>query len=159
MPRLNDQLWLSDTRDSSYQNATTRRAEELKLRGNWLDRKAEITLGGVPVRRISRQFMNAGQLLFDKQTYILTVAPGGMSTCGSSLFGTALMQLRMQWMQHYWRPFVSAWTKRRTSSETAGLACRLGARSDSGSPACHAEGPRLPRCDAIPRHSWQWGCL
>ncbi|KAJ9126915.1 hypothetical protein QFC24_001146 [Naganishia onofrii] len=50
---------------------------ELILRGNILDRNAEITTsGGVPVARISRSFMNAGEAFFDKQTYILTIAPG-----------------------------------------------------------------------------------
>ncbi|KAJ9091076.1 hypothetical protein QFC19_009250 [Naganishia cerealis] len=50
---------------------------ELVLRGNILDRSAEITTSsGIPVARISRSFMNAGEAFFDKQTYILTIAPG-----------------------------------------------------------------------------------
>lgn len=59
----------------SYLNAG--QAEELRLKGNFWDRKAEITLDGVPVARISRNFMNAGQLVFGQQTYYLTIAPGG----------------------------------------------------------------------------------
>ncbi|EPQ31888.1 uncharacterized protein PFL1_00087 [Pseudozyma flocculosa PF-1] len=50
---------------------------ELVLRGDLLDRSAEITTkDGIPVARIARSFVNAGELLFDKQTYVLTVAPG-----------------------------------------------------------------------------------
>ncbi|KAJ9097776.1 hypothetical protein QFC20_006122 [Naganishia adeliensis] len=53
------------------------REMELILRGNILDRSAEITTSqGVPVARISRSFANAGEVFFDKQTYIVTVAPG-----------------------------------------------------------------------------------
>jgi uncharacterized protein YxjI len=41
------------------------------------DRSAEITTAeGVPVARIARSFVNAGQVFFDKQTYVITVAPG-----------------------------------------------------------------------------------
>lgn len=72
---------------------------QLVLRGSILDRSAEITTkDGLPVARISRSFANAGEILckflhlhfqfsglfadrictpsVDKQTYILTVAPG-----------------------------------------------------------------------------------
>ncbi|CAO1635824.1 unnamed protein product [Jaminaea pallidilutea] len=58
---------------------TAGRGEEMKLelRGDLFDRKAEITMeSGQPVARVSRDFVNAGQLFFDKQTYVLTVAPG-----------------------------------------------------------------------------------
>jgi len=49
----------------------------LVLKGDLLDRKAEIqTDSGIPVARISRSFANAGELLFDQQTYFLTIAPG-----------------------------------------------------------------------------------
>ncbi|EIN04318.1 hypothetical protein PUNSTDRAFT_93048 [Punctularia strigosozonata HHB-11173 SS5] len=60
----------------SFHNPTTGRDEELVLKGDFFDRKAEITYNDVPVARIGRKFFNAGQLLFDDQTYILTVAPG-----------------------------------------------------------------------------------
>ncbi|PWN51074.1 hypothetical protein IE53DRAFT_329096 [Violaceomyces palustris] len=50
---------------------------ELILKGDILDRKAEIcTSGGVPVARIARSFLNGGEVLFDQQTYVLTVAAG-----------------------------------------------------------------------------------
>ncbi|PWN99522.1 hypothetical protein FA09DRAFT_333817 [Tilletiopsis washingtonensis] len=49
----------------------------LVLKGDFFDRNATITTKeGVPVASIGRSFANAGQVLFDKQTYILNVAPG-----------------------------------------------------------------------------------
>ncbi|KDN52029.1 DUF567-domain-containing protein [Tilletiaria anomala UBC 951] len=50
---------------------------ELHIKGDWFDRKASITTAqGIPVAHISRSFMNAGQLLWDQQTYFVTIAPG-----------------------------------------------------------------------------------
>ncbi|KAK7029531.1 hypothetical protein VNI00_014408 [Paramarasmius palmivorus] len=51
----------------------------LALRGDFFDRKASINLGspeGPPVGHISRSFLNGRELIFDQQTYYLTVAPG-----------------------------------------------------------------------------------
>ncbi|UZJ55507.1 hypothetical protein CBS101457_004827 [Exobasidium rhododendri] len=49
----------------------------LHLKGDLFDRSAEITTAeGIPVARIARSFLNAGQLFFDQQTYVLTIAPG-----------------------------------------------------------------------------------
>lgn len=49
----------------------------LILKGDIIDRSAEIrTEDGIVVARIMRQFANAGQVFFDQQTYVLTVAPG-----------------------------------------------------------------------------------
>jgi len=48
---------------------------EFTLKGDWFDRKAEILCNGIPVARISRTFVNTRQLLFDKQSYYLSVAP------------------------------------------------------------------------------------
>ncbi|KAF8606972.1 DUF567-domain-containing protein [Ceratobasidium sp. AG-I] len=62
--------------DVSFTNASDNRPVVFELKGSFFDRSAEITMGGQPVARISRQFMNSGQLLFDQQTYFLTVAPG-----------------------------------------------------------------------------------
>jgi hypothetical protein len=58
------------------------RPVELDVKGDFWDRKAEICWNSVPVARINRQFLNAGQLLFDQQTYFLTAAPGGMFFIG-----------------------------------------------------------------------------
>ncbi|KAL0574508.1 hypothetical protein V5O48_007441 [Marasmius crinis-equi] len=52
---------------------------ELALRGDFFDRKATISLGtpeGPPVGHIARSFLNGREILFDQQTYFLTVAPG-----------------------------------------------------------------------------------
>ncbi|THU94513.1 hypothetical protein K435DRAFT_756557 [Dendrothele bispora CBS 962.96] len=51
----------------------------LALRGDFFDRKASINLGGPegpPVGHISRSFLNGREIIFDQQTYFLTVAPG-----------------------------------------------------------------------------------
>lgn len=52
---------------------------ELKVAGDFWNRRADIVYNNIPVGRIQPQFMNAGQLLFDQQTYFLTAAPGGKS--------------------------------------------------------------------------------
>ncbi|KAG8718149.1 hypothetical protein FRC08_005860 [Ceratobasidium sp. 394] len=62
--------------DVSFVNAADGRTVVFELKGSFFDRNAEITMGGQPIARITRQFMNAGELLFDQQTYFLTVAPG-----------------------------------------------------------------------------------
>ncbi|CAE6413629.1 Protein LURP-one-related 15 OS=Arabidopsis thaliana GN=At5g01750 PE=1 SV=1 [Rhizoctonia solani AG-1 IB] len=62
--------------DVQFKNAADGRQVQFDLRGSFFDRNAEVTVDGQPVARISRQFMNSGQLLFDQQTYYLTVAPG-----------------------------------------------------------------------------------
>jgi hypothetical protein len=50
---------------------------ELKLKGNFFDRNALITWNDTPVARIDKSFLDAGELIFDAQTYYLTVAPHG----------------------------------------------------------------------------------
>jgi hypothetical protein len=68
----------ADNKTRTYQNPTSGVEEKLMLKGDFFDRKAEITTeSGQPVGRIGRKFLNSGQLLFDQQTYILTIAPGG----------------------------------------------------------------------------------
>ncbi|QRV92443.1 protein LURP-one-related 15 [Ceratobasidium sp. AG-Ba] len=67
---------LTGARLRDVQNAADGRDVVFELKGSFFDRNAEITMGGQPVARITRKFMNAGQLLFDQQTYYLTVAPG-----------------------------------------------------------------------------------
>ncbi|KAG9118376.1 hypothetical protein FRC07_007131 [Ceratobasidium sp. 392] len=62
--------------DVAFKNAADGREVVFELKGSFFDRNAEITMGGQPVARITRQFMNAGELLFDQQTYFLTIAPG-----------------------------------------------------------------------------------
>ncbi|CAE6464152.1 unnamed protein product [Rhizoctonia solani] len=62
--------------DVQFKNAADGRQVQFDLRGSFFDRSAEVTVNGQPVARISRQFLNSGELLFDQQTYYLTVAPG-----------------------------------------------------------------------------------
>ena len=59
-----------------FTNASTGQAMELDLKGDWLDRSAQVTLQGRPVASISRSFMNFGQLVSDRQTYYVSCAPG-----------------------------------------------------------------------------------
>ena len=51
---------------------------ELHIRGDWLDRSAQITIGegGPTVASISRSSLNAANLIGGQQTYFVTVAPG-----------------------------------------------------------------------------------
>lgn len=64
----------------TYTNPVTGQPEKLELRGDWLARRAEITLeNGQAVARIATQFLNKGQLIFGQQTYMLSVAPNGES--------------------------------------------------------------------------------
>lgn len=49
---------------------------EIALEGSFWDRNAKMTCNGQPVASIDRKFLNARQLVFDQQTYFLTVAPG-----------------------------------------------------------------------------------
>ncbi|KAF8606971.1 DUF567-domain-containing protein [Ceratobasidium sp. AG-I] len=60
----------------SFTNTSDNRPVTLELKGDFFDRNAEITANGQAVARISRQTINAGELLFNQQTYFLTVAPG-----------------------------------------------------------------------------------
>ena len=50
-----------------FVNASTQQPMTLDLKGDWLDRSAEITLQGRPVGNISRSFMDFGQLVSDRQ--------------------------------------------------------------------------------------------
>ena len=59
-----------------FTNTATGQAVELDLKGDWLDRSAQVTLQGRPVATISRNFMNFGQLVGDRQTYYVNCAPG-----------------------------------------------------------------------------------
>jgi len=60
----------------SFKNFVDGNTMELEVVGNFFDRSAEIKCNGFSVARIHRQFFNAGQILFDDQTFYLTVAPG-----------------------------------------------------------------------------------
>ncbi|KAF9068369.1 tubby C-terminal-like domain-containing protein [Rhodocollybia butyracea] len=57
-------------------NASTQQPVVLDLRGTFFERRAEIMMNGQVVGRVSRQFLNARQLLADNLTFYVTVAPG-----------------------------------------------------------------------------------
>jgi uncharacterized protein YxjI len=48
---------------------------KLQVRGDWIDRKADITWNGIPVARVRRQFKNWRELSA-RHTYGVEVAPG-----------------------------------------------------------------------------------
>lgn len=50
------------------------KSHEIQLKGDWFDRSAEMTLDGIPIGRISRSFVNMREMMFDKQTYLLSIA-------------------------------------------------------------------------------------
>jgi len=62
--------------DMHFINASTQQPVALDLRGTFFERRAEILLNGQVVGRVSRQFLNARQLLADNLTFYVTVAPG-----------------------------------------------------------------------------------
>jgi hypothetical protein len=49
-----------------FKNAADGQQIELEVKGNWTERKAEITLDGRPVARVMRHFLNARQLFGDQ---------------------------------------------------------------------------------------------
>lgn len=61
-----------------FVNASDRRPMELLVKGDWLDRSAKISLASAPdrvVAQMSRSFLNAREIIGNKQTYFVTVAP------------------------------------------------------------------------------------
>lgn len=52
----------------TFKNASDGADVELEVRGDWLDRKAEIKLGDQLVASVSRKFFNAREFFGDKQT-------------------------------------------------------------------------------------------
>ena len=67
---------MSSKSEINFINAADKQPLTLFLKGDWLDRSAEVSLGGRPVATISRSFLNFGQLVSDKQTYYVNCAPG-----------------------------------------------------------------------------------
>lgn len=52
----------------TFKNAADGAEIELEVKGDWIDRSAEITTGGRPVASISRSFFNVRQIFGEKQT-------------------------------------------------------------------------------------------
>ncbi|KAF2207234.1 hypothetical protein CERZMDRAFT_51442 [Cercospora zeae-maydis SCOH1-5] len=62
----------------TFVNAADARPMELQVKGDWLDRSAKITLASDRdrvVAQMSRSFLNAREIVGNKQTYYVTVAP------------------------------------------------------------------------------------
>ena len=67
---------MSSKSEISFTNKSDGTAITLNLKGDWMDRSAEVSLAGRPVATISRNFMNFGQIVSDRQTYYVNCAPG-----------------------------------------------------------------------------------
>lgn len=59
-----------------FKNAADGNQVELEVKGDWIDRSAEISFGGRPVAHISRSFINVREIFGDKQTVSLTCVFG-----------------------------------------------------------------------------------
>ncbi|CAK4033717.1 Hypothetical predicted protein [Lecanosticta acicola] len=57
-----------------FKNASDGQQIEMNIKGDWFDRKADITLNDKPVAHIARKFFNVREMFGDKQTYFVTVA-------------------------------------------------------------------------------------
>jgi uncharacterized protein YxjI len=69
----------------TFKNASDGKEIELEVRGDWLDRKAEITIDGRPVASVSRKFFNAREFFGDKQTVRVLVSSANWNRNSSSL--------------------------------------------------------------------------
>ncbi|KAF2211457.1 hypothetical protein CERZMDRAFT_112557 [Cercospora zeae-maydis SCOH1-5] len=58
-----------------FVNAADKAPIELRVKGDWFDRKAKVMLGERVVAKISRSFANAREIFGNKQTYFVTIAP------------------------------------------------------------------------------------
>lgn len=58
-----------------FRNAADGQQIELEVKGNWIERKAQITLNGRPVAMIQRSFMNARQVFGNAQTVSCSLHP------------------------------------------------------------------------------------
>ena len=60
----------------SFTNASTQQEIELVCSGDFINRRAKITLDGRPLAFIRRNFWNAREWVSAAHTYYVTVAPG-----------------------------------------------------------------------------------
>ena len=61
----------------TFKNAADGQEVELEVKGDWMDRSAEISYGGRPVAAIQRSYFNIREIWGDKQT--VRARPFGMS--------------------------------------------------------------------------------
>ncbi|GAB1729340.1 hypothetical protein NU195Hw_g5485t1 [Hortaea werneckii] len=59
----------------SFTNAANGQEVAIEIKGDWIDRSAEMTWDGKTVATIARSFFNVREILGDQQTYFVTVAP------------------------------------------------------------------------------------
>lgn len=61
---------------ATFTNASNGQDVELLVKGDWLDRSATITMGGITVATIGRSYFNMREIFGGQQSYFVTVAPG-----------------------------------------------------------------------------------
>lgn len=59
-----------------FKNSADGKDIELEVKGDWMDRSADIKIGDRVVASIARKFFNVREILGGQQTYYVTVAPG-----------------------------------------------------------------------------------
>jgi len=71
-------LTLFGSKATATFTSSTGKAEVLKIKGDWFDHNADIVEEntGATVVRIDRKLLSGRDLIFDKQTYAVVVAPG-----------------------------------------------------------------------------------
>ena len=69
----------------TFTNSSDHKEIELEVRGDWLDRSAEIALDGKLVASISRKFFNAREFFGDKQTVSVFVSFADSNRSSSGL--------------------------------------------------------------------------
>ena len=67
----------------TFKNASDGKQIELEIKGDWMDRSAEITWEGKPVATISRKFFNAREFFGDKQTVSSFLGASGLVRVGT----------------------------------------------------------------------------
>ncbi|KAI6801497.1 hypothetical protein KC332_g6838 [Hortaea werneckii] len=59
----------------TFTNAANGQEVAIEIKGDWIDRSAEMMWDGKTVATIARSFFNVREILGDQQTYFVTVAP------------------------------------------------------------------------------------
>lgn len=59
-----------------FANASDGKELELEVKGDWMDRSADIKIDDRVVASIARKFFNVREILGGQQTYFVTIAPG-----------------------------------------------------------------------------------
>merc|ERR1712029_810091 len=70
-----NELFTLENKLLSFNNAANGQEVAIEIKGDWIDRSAEMTWEGKTVATIARSFFNVREILGDQQTYFVTVAP------------------------------------------------------------------------------------